>query len=275
MPQLRATFRVLALVAVVCAGLSRGAGQPGAPHGTTPGTNEPGTKPGTKPGKPPNAIVPDNIPHCGADGVWRNGAVEAMKTGCAPLDDATLAAALSYLATKPYKTAALLEHDERGHIADWDVSRVTTLAEAFVNANDAAWAAAAKLQRTAGLDVSGWDVSAVTDTTGTFQDCAACFSGGGDWNLNAWNTSGVTSISMMFFGAGYFNKDVSGWDVSTVRVASRGAGWGGAGCWLPRRSRSWPGAMPPLIPAALLLLFFFWFSGSAAGVGHVGRVWRA
>jgi len=60
-------------------------------------------------------------------------------------------------------------------------------------------------------DLSGWDTSGVTSMNIMFGG-SSNFSG----NLSDWNTSSVTSINSMFDGSSNFHGDLSGWDTSSV-----------------------------------------------------------
>ena len=57
------------------------------------------------------------------------------------------------------------------------------------------------------------DTSLITDMSGLFEDCGReDFSG-----IELWNTSQVTNMSSMFFGAEFFNAPIGCWDVSGVK----------------------------------------------------------
>eukprot|EP01033_Poteriospumella_lacustris_P014242 gene14242-biopygen6464 len=85
-----------------------------------------------------------------------------------------------------------------GHVRDWDVSSVTSMAGLF--------------QASAFNDnISGWDVSRVTSMHAMFRDCASF-----NVSLTSWNTSRVTDMSAMFHGATSFNCPIDAWDVACV-----------------------------------------------------------
>jgi hypothetical protein len=105
----------------------------------------------------------------------------------------------------------------------WNLSGVTTLANAFVN------------RTTFNESIGEWDVSNVTDLTNTFNNAvkfnkdlmwdvrnvrtlnntflnARTFNG----NVISWRTSSVTSAVNTFRSASLFNRDITGWDMSQV-----------------------------------------------------------
>jgi hypothetical protein len=126
-----------------------------------------------------------------------------------------------------------------GHVATWDVRRVTDMSYAFRATrhytNEADWASAAS--RLADLtfwdtrrvrtmaymfrdaltfngEIGTWDTRRVRDMSGMF-DNAATF----NRDISAWNTGRVASMDAMFYGAEQFNGAIARWDVSNVRTA--------------------------------------------------------
>ena len=83
-----------------------------------------------------------------------------------------------------------------GDIANWDVSRVTHMAEMFANTGFNG-------------DISNWDVSNVTDMSAMFA--SASFNG----DIGSWDVSNVTNMAEMFKFSS-FNQDIGNWDVSNV-----------------------------------------------------------
>lgn len=68
----------------------------------------------------------------------------------------------------------------------------------------------------ANLDCNATDVpnlSVVTNMDRMFQGCTNL---NGPDNIGSWNTSNVTRMFAVFYGASTFNQDISGWDVSNV-----------------------------------------------------------
>jgi surface protein len=130
-------------------------------------------------------------------------------------------------------------------MADWNTALVTDMSALFAvslssglasfNADISAWDVSATTSfqfmfLIAGAfdqDISGWDVSSATNFDWMFA-------GTGVFNspLNAWGakTSSVTSMHAMFYGAS-FNRDISGWDVSSV-TGSGSNFFGGRGFYL-------------------------------------------
>ena len=59
--------------------------------------------------------------------------------------------------------------------------------------------------------MSDWDTSSVSNMQYMFYGASAF-----NADISAWNTSSVTSMSSMFFHAYSFNQDISKWDTSSV-----------------------------------------------------------
>lgn len=87
---------------------------------------------------------------------------------------------------------------QSGDLANWDVSGIRDLSNAFEAAHVPA-----------GLET--WDVSGVTNFSGAFSWAESWGS-----NVSAWNTAAATNMSNMFHPSTIFNQDISGWDVSKV-----------------------------------------------------------
>ena len=80
-----------------------------------------------------------------------------------------------------------------------DLSNVTSLTHMFRSAS----------LETANT-VGDWDVSTIQDMEGMFQDTFI------NADISGWNTSSVTDMQYMFYGATSFNQNISGWDTSSV-----------------------------------------------------------
>jgi gliding motility-associated-like protein len=87
-------------------------------------------------------------------------------------------------------------------VDQWGCSQWTTMVSAFngcsnlvVNATDTP------------------DLSIATDLQSMFFSCTSLGGGTGNWN---WDTSNITSMYIMFFGATNFNKDIGSWDTGNV-----------------------------------------------------------
>ena len=52
-------------------------------------------------------------------------------------------------------------------------------------------------------DISTWDVSRVTDMGNLFASCAST-----TLSIDNWNTSNVVTMTLMFYNAIYFNRDI-------------------------------------------------------------------
>jgi surface protein len=86
-----------------------------------------------------------------------------------------------------------------GHISEWDTSKVTNMAGAFM------------YKRQFNQDLSNWDVSQVTNMKHMFYE-AQTF----DQDLSRWNTKNVKDMTGMFYAALKFNQNVGNWDVGQV-----------------------------------------------------------
>lgn len=71
--------------------------------------------------------------------------------------------------------------------------------------------------------VGNWNTSKVTNMAGTFmtnnfnQSLAFNDNGTpGDTTDDKWNTANVTDMNYMFYGARFFNQDISGWNTGKV-----------------------------------------------------------
>ena len=114
-------------------------------------------------------------------------------------------------------------------ISGWDVSKVTNMQQMFEGASSF------------NQDISSWNTSEVTNMNNMFYGASSF-----NQNISSWNTSKVTDMSYMFrdakafnngnqpldwehgtaenanlawmfYGASFFNQDISGWDVSNVK----------------------------------------------------------
>ena len=59
--------------------------------------------------------------------------------------------------------------------------------------------------------ISKWDTSNVTDMTDMFYGATAF-----NQDIGSWDTSNVTNMSIMFNNATAFNQDIGNWDTSSV-----------------------------------------------------------
>ena len=84
-----------------------------------------------------------------------------------------------------------------GLIGDWDVSQVTTMANAF------------KDKSTFNDNISRWDVSNVTIMTSMFSG-ATIF----NQNIGGWNVGKVNTFAEMFIGTA-FNQDIGNWQIGS------------------------------------------------------------
>merc|ERR1712157_600174 len=84
-----------------------------------------------------------------------------------------------------------------GNISNWDVSKVTTMANMGNHANKF------------NINLSSWDVSRVTYMNNMFRG----FPDGHEFNQNimSWDTSNVKTFFQMFSGSNSFNQNMCGW----------------------------------------------------------------
>ena len=95
-----------------------------------------------------------------------------------------------------------------GPIRTWNTSLVTDMTSLFdVDVNEASG--------DFNEDLSGWDTSRVTTMQYMFYG-ASSFNG----NVSSWDTSNVTSMNSMFFNASTFNGNLRYWDTSKVKDLS-------------------------------------------------------
>ena len=91
-----------------------------------------------------------------------------------------------------------------GVIGDWDVSKVTDMHALF---QPDAYNGYPQFNQ----DLSKWETSQVTNMNNMFYGAAAF-----NKDLSTWDTGAVQDMNMMFYGAAAFNGDVSTWDTSQV-----------------------------------------------------------
>jgi surface protein len=82
----------------------------------------------------------------------------------------------------------------------------TTLPSTIINTSRTFYSAASFNQ-----DLDTWDVTNITDMSVMFRKAVA-FNG----NITNWNVENVTTMSSMFAYAESFNQDIGGWDVSNI-----------------------------------------------------------
>lgn len=122
-----------------------------------------------------------------------------------------------------------------GTMPDWDVSRVTNMADTFYarnkfNADISKWdtSSVTSMQQMFfarkgsdpdfwiddfNQDLSNWNVSKVTNMNRMFAFCSVF-----NQDLNKWDVSSVTDMGAMFRNANAFNSPLDGWDTSNVQT---------------------------------------------------------
>ena len=94
-------------------------------------------------------------------------------------------------------------HSKYGHIACWDVRKVTDMSYAFESQ---------AFGKTLGfLDLSFWDTRKVRTMSGMFRGYK------GDVEVGMWDTREVTDMQSMFAEAGDFNGEIGNWDTGNVK----------------------------------------------------------
>ena len=115
-----------------------------------------------------------------------------------PITDANFNDAITVcLSTNPVD--GLCYDSEYGAMPDWDVSQVTSMAEAF------------KDKISFNGDISSWNVSNVTNMLGMFYRASSF-----NQDIGSWDVGKVTNMFSMFREASSFNQDIGSWDVSNV-----------------------------------------------------------
>lgn len=84
-----------------------------------------------------------------------------------------------------------------GTIDEWDVSKITDMAELFLEQEDC------------DPDIESWDVSSVTNFDGMFEEASSF-----DHDIGGWDVSKGESFESMFKSASDFDQDIGEWDVS-------------------------------------------------------------
>lgn len=112
-----------------------------------------------------------------------------------------------------------------GDLSKWNVSKVEDMAYMFYgagkfngdisrwnvsNVNNMSWMFAFSVFDG---NISKWDVSNVTNMEGMFKESQ--FNG----NISDWDVSNVENMNFMFMGAKKFNRDISRWNVKSLRMS--------------------------------------------------------
>jgi surface protein len=91
----------------------------------------------------------------------------------------------------------------RGHISDWDVSRVTDMSRLF--------RVGSAINPHFNEDLSKWQTGSVRDMRGMFSGASSF-----DSDLSQWQTGNVTDMNEMFYEASSFTSDLSKWQTDKV-----------------------------------------------------------
>mmetsp|Transcript_41810 Transcript_41810/g.96719 ORF Transcript_41810/g.96719 Transcript_41810/m.96719 type:complete len:239 (-) Transcript_41810:797-1513(-) len=103
-----------------------------------------------------------------------------------------------------FPTASAEVMDFNDDISKWDISSVTTMADAFSFATSF------------NADISEWDVSSVTDMSKAFYACNTF-----DADISKWDVSAVENFEAAFYGNFAFNQDLSSWDTSAATTMNQ------------------------------------------------------
>ena len=82
-----------------------------------------------------------------------------------------------------------------------------------------------------GIAIGSWNTSQVTRMDGMFYGAAAF-----NQSISAWNTAEVTTMERMFYNATAFNQDVSAWN--TAKVTDAASMFNGATAWISKYERN-------------------------------------
>ena len=96
------------------------------------------------------------------------------------------------------------------NLNSWDVSNVTDMSFIFAGCNNF------------NQNIGSWDVSNVLTMENMFAigSLTGIFNNGGSTSINNWIVSGVTNMSLMFYGQALFNQPINNWNVSSVVTMS-------------------------------------------------------
>jgi surface protein len=103
---------------------------------------------------------------------------------------------------------------EYGHVATWDVRRVTDMSDAFLTGDKGR--SAVRMYTINEInqsleDLTFWDTRNVKTMHQMFEN-AREFNG----DIGTWDTRNVKDMTRMFYGASSFDKDISKWDTGNV-----------------------------------------------------------
>eukprot|EP00985_Skeletonema_marinoi_P023460 scaffold15687_cov85-Skeletonema_marinoi.AAC.1 len=136
---------------------------------------------------------------------------------CFGANGVDLKAAVDTYFEDPSFWSSTLKYDQYGPIEDWCTKFVTNMNslfekelswddddDSFTVDDKSAW-------DTLNPNITAWDTSSVTTMYSMFYGASAF-----NQDISSWDTSSVTNMFYMFHGASAFNQDISTWDTSSV-----------------------------------------------------------
>ena len=117
----------------------------------------------------------------------------------APASYAELKAAVDACTVETSDGSCPIYAEANGHIGEWDISRVESLANLFNNKGHF------------NQDLSKWDTSKVSIMSATFR-----YAENFNQDLSKWDVSRVTSMVDMFHHGFVYNQPMAAWDVGKV-----------------------------------------------------------
>jgi surface protein len=103
------------------------------------------------------------------------------------------------------------QNEEYGHVATWDVRRVTDMSDAFLTDRKVRNEVDMYTINRSLEDLTFWDTRNVKTMHQMFGN-AREFNG----DIGTWDTRNVKDMTRMFYGASSFDKDISTWDTGNV-----------------------------------------------------------
>lgn len=100
-----------------------------------------------------------------------------------------------------FSSATVFNNGGSNSIGSWNTAKAASMESVFESA------------RAFNQNIGGWNMSHVASLHRMFRE-AASFNNGGSSSINTWDTSNVTDIGGVFWGAKAFNQPVGNWNLS-------------------------------------------------------------